>query len=258
MAEGDPPGSVGGVMAIRLVLEIIEALAARESVGVTELAKALGSTKGRVFRHLRTLVDQGYAVQDEGTERYNAGPRLLAVARIAAMTPDEALLRLARPVMKRLRDAVGHTVNLSLVSGDSAAIVETLPGNSFIDVVMRTHSSMPLHSTAAGKLLLADRLARTGALPEGALQIFTQNTIADPAALRTALEQVQAQGWAGAPEETVLGINAISAPILDHRAELVAMISVIGSIQFVPAQPSRALIDAVKIAAQDISGALAL
>lgn len=258
MAEGDPPGGAGGVMAIRLVLEIIEALAARESVGVTELAKALGSTKGRIFRHLRTLVDQGYAVQDEGTERYVAGPRLLAVARIAAMTPDEALLRLARPVMLRLRDAVGHTVNLSLVRGNSVSIIDTLPGNSIVDIVMRTHSSMPLHSTAAGKLLLADRLARHGTLPEGKLHPFTQNTITDPRALRAELEQVHRQGWAGAPEETVLGINALSAPVLDHRAELVAMISVIGSIQFVPALPSDALIEAVKCAARDISEALAL
>ena len=241
-------------MAIRLVLEIIEALAARESVGVTELAKALGSTKGRVFRHLRTLVDQGYAVQDEGTERYNAGPRLLAVARVAAMTPDEGLLRLARPVTLRLRDTVGHTVNLSLVRGDGASIVETLPGNSIVDVVMRTHSSMPLHSTAAGKLLLAQQ----DALPEGPLHPFTPNTITDLDALRAELDRVRAQGWAGAPEETVLGINAISAPILDHRRELAAMISVIGSIQFVPAKPSETLIESVKTAARDISEALAL
>jgi hypothetical protein len=43
------PASPGGVMAIRLVLEILEALATRPSVGVTELSKQLDTTKARVF-----------------------------------------------------------------------------------------------------------------------------------------------------------------------------------------------------------------
>lgn len=248
----------GGVMAIRVALGVLEMLAKRDSVGVTELARALGTTKARVYRHLRTLLDQGYAVQDLDSERYAAGPRLLALARVAALTPFDGIVRLARPTMMRLRDALGHTVNLSLVYGDSVSIVETLQGHAIFGVAMRTHAPMPLHSTAAGKLLLAERLARSGALPDLALEKFTDNTIAHPAALRSELARVQEQGWAAAPEETVLGINALSAPIRDHRGELVAMISLMGSIQFIPRQPPRELIDAILAAAQEISGALTL
>jgi IclR family KDG regulon transcriptional repressor len=250
--------SSGGVMAIRLVLMILEVLATRTSVGVTELAKQIGATKPRVFRHLRTLVDQGYAVQDQGSERYAAGPRLIALSRVAAITPDEGLIRLARPTMQRLRDEFGHTVNLSLVYGNSVSIVETLQGSAFIGVVMRTHSGMPLHSTAAGKLALAERLAKGLALPPGPVEKFTENTIVDAESLRMELLRVQEQGWAGAPEETVLGINAISAPIRDHRGELVAMISIVSSIQFISRQPTRALIDATRAAAKEISNALTL
>ena len=252
--DGSAPG---GVMAIRLVLSVLEMLAKRDSVGVTELARDLGTTKARVYRHLRTLVDQGYAVQDTDSERYAAGPRLMALARVAALTPFDGLVRLARPTMMRLRDEVSHTVNFSLVYGDSASIVETLQGNSIIGIVMQTHSALPLHSTAAGKLLLAERLAQTGAVPT-VLEKFTDNTITDPESLRMELMRVNEQGWAAAPEETMLGINALSAPIRDHRGELVAMISVLSSIQFIPRQPPRALIDATLAAARDISAALTL
>jgi DNA-binding IclR family transcriptional regulator len=245
-------------MAIRLVLGILEALATRSSVGVTELAKQLDTTKARVYRHLRTLVGQRYATQDEGSERYAAGPRLIAISRVVTLTPDEGLVRLARPAIHRLRDGLGHTVNLSLVYGNSVSIVETLQGNALIDVVMRTHAGMPLHSTAAGKLLLAERLTRGGKLPPGPFEKFTEHTLVAQQALRTELRRVQKQGWAMAPEETVLGINALSAPIRDHRGELVAMISVMNSIQFVPRRPSRALIGAVRAAAQEISGVLKL
>jgi DNA-binding IclR family transcriptional regulator len=257
-SETEAPGGSGGVMAIRLVLGIIETLAKRESVGVTELARELGTTKARVYRHLRTLVDQGYAVQDTDSERYATGPRLLALSRVAALTPFEGITRLARPTMMRLRDDVGHTVNFSLVYGDSASIVETLQGHSIIGIVMQTHSPLPLHSTAAGKLLLAERLTQTGAVPGGPFEKFTDNTITDPELLRMELSRVQEQGWAAAPEETMLGINALSAPIRDHRGELVAMISVLSSIQFIPRQPPRKVIDATIAAAREISAALTL
>jgi len=256
--EGEVQASPGGVMAIRLVLEILEVLATRPSVGVTELSKQLGTTKARVFRHLRTLVDQRYAIQDLGSERYAAGPRLIALSRVAALTPHEGLIRLARPTIHRLRDEFGHTVNLSLVYGDSVSIVETLQGNALIGVVMRTHAGMPLHSTAAGKLFLADRLAKGVALPPGPFEKFTENTIVDPESLRMELQRVQEQGWAGAPEETVLGINALSAPIHDHRGELVAMISMLSSIQYISRQPTRVLIDAIRAAAREISTSLKL
>jgi DNA-binding IclR family transcriptional regulator len=248
----------GGVMAIRLVLSILERLAKLDSVGVTELSRLLGTTKARVFRHLRTLVDHGYAIQDAGSERYAAGPRLIALGYVAGLTPADSLLKLARATMVRLRDRFGHSINLSLVYGDSASIVESLPGNSFVGVAMRTHMPMPLHSTAAGKLLLSEMNARGAPLPGRPYQKFTANSITGSKALVLELERIHKRGWASAPEETVLGINAISAPVRDHRGELVAMISLVGSIQFIPRRAPRVMVDAILQAAKEISAALSL
>ena len=247
---------IGGVMAIRLVLSILGQLAKQASVGVTELSKALGATKPRIFRHLRTLVAEGYAVQDSGTDRYAAGPRLVALGYVAGLTPADSLLKLARATMVRLRDQFGHSVNLSLVYGDSVSIVESLPGSSFVGVAMRTHMPMPLHSTAAGKLLLSEMYARGKHLPGRPYKKFTENSITDSKALLIELDRIGKRGWACAPEEIALGINAISAPIRDHRGELVAMISLVGSIQFIPRRPSRVMVDAVRQAAAEISAAL--
>jgi IclR family transcriptional regulator, KDG regulon repressor len=248
--------ATGGVMAIRLVLSILEQLAKHESVGVTELSRVLGATKPRVYRHLRTLIDQGYAVQDAGSERYAAGPRLIALGLVAGLTPADSLLKLARPTMVRLRDQFGLAVNFSLVYGDSTSIVESLQGSSFVGVAMRTHMPMPLHSTAAGKLLLAARHAQHKPLPGRPYEKFTSKSITGSAALRAELDRICRRGWASAPEETVLGINALSAPVRDHRGELVAMISLVGSIQFIPRQPPRRMIDAVRRAAAEVSAAL--
>ena len=197
-------------------------------------------------------------MQDSGTERYAAGPRLIALGYVAGLTPADSLLKLSRATMVRLRDRFGHAVNLSLVYGDSASIVETLPGNSFVGVAMRTHMPMPLHSTAAGKLLLSDMHARRKPLPAPPYEKFTESSITDSKALLIELDRIRKRGWACAPEETVIGINAISAPIRDHRGELVAMISLVGSIQFIPRRPPPDMVDAIRQAAQDISAALNL
>ena len=243
-------------MAIRLVLSIMEMLARQDTVGVTELATALGTTKARVFRHLRTLVDEGYAQQNAGTDRYAAGPRLVALSRVAALTPDESLIRLTRPVMVGLRDRFGHTVNLSIAYGGTASIRDSLQGNSFVDVVMRMNMAMPLHSTAAGKLLLVDMLDRGIELPPPPYEKFTENTITEPDALRHELSRVRDQGWAAAPEETVLGINALSAPIRDHRGDLVAMLSLVSSIQYISRQPSREMLDGLLEGAAQVTSIL--
>ena len=49
----------GGVRSVQLALDVLERVAsAGDGVGVSELAVQLGTTKGSVFRHLKTLVDR--------------------------------------------------------------------------------------------------------------------------------------------------------------------------------------------------------
>ena len=60
--------------AVQLALEILEHLAKQEVSGVTEIAAALGRTKARVHRRLRTLINTGCAVHAAGGERPSASP----------------------------------------------------------------------------------------------------------------------------------------------------------------------------------------
>ena len=247
-----------GVRAARIAIGVIELLARHDEMGVTEIARATGTTKPRVYRHLRTLVSLGYAVQRPGSDRYSRGPRLVALARMLGLSVEEGLIELARPALRRLHQAFDHSFNLSLVYGEQVSIVESLPGKALIGIAVRLNEPVPLHATAAGKLLLADRLATAGQLPEGRLAKFTELTITDGNALRAELERIGARGWSDAPQQIVLGINAVSAPIRDHRGELVAMISAMDSIQFIPAEPPPALVAALLEAVHEIGDRLAL
>ena len=52
------------IQSVVTTLNVIEIMAeARAPLGVSELARKIGITKPRIFRHLRTLLDQGYVDQ---------------------------------------------------------------------------------------------------------------------------------------------------------------------------------------------------
>lgn len=246
-----------GIKSARVAIAIVELLARHDELGVSEIARATGTTKARVFRHLRTLLTLGYAVQRPGSDRYARGSRLVALARVLGLSAEDGLIELARPVMQRLQQQFPHSFNLSLVHGEQVSIVDSLPGRALIGITVRLNEPIPLHATAAGKLFLAERLARGGTLP-GKLARFTEATIADPAALRDELEKIAARGWADAPEQSMLGINAVSVPVRDHRGELAAMISAMDSIQFIPAEPPGRLVAALSAAAAEVAQRIGL
>ncbi len=240
-----------GIQSARVAIAIIELLARHDELGVSEIARATGTTKARVFRHLRTLLALGYAVQKPGSERYARGPRMVALARVLGLSAEDGLVELARPVLQRLHEQFPHSFNLSLVHGEQVSIVESLPGKALIGITVRLNEPIPLHATAAGKLFLAERCAR-GALPPAELAGYTAATITDGDALRAELARIAERGWADAPEQSMLGINAVSAPVRDHRGELVAMVSAMDSIQFIPAAAPEPLVAALRAAASEI------
>jgi DNA-binding IclR family transcriptional regulator len=246
-----------GVQAVLLVLEIIEHLAKQEVAGVTEIAKTLGSTKARVHRHLRTLVNTGYAVQEAAGERYRAGPRLTVLAEMLAS--ENTFTSVARPIMLRLRDALGHTITLGKVTGGAANMVDAIQGNGPINIGVRVGLDLPLHANAGGKLVLAfgdpELRAQIDGLP---LERYTEHTIIDVDTLRAEIEQVRHQGWANAPEEFVTGVNALSAPIFDQNRKLIGTLGMVNSIQFLGRRPTAEQISSVIAAAGEITRHLTL
>jgi DNA-binding IclR family transcriptional regulator len=258
MPESETAPGDEGVRAARVAVRILELLASRDDLGVTEIARETDTTKPRVYRHLRTLVSMGYAVQRAGSERYARGPKLLALARAIGQSAEEGLVELARPMLQGLHESFDHSFNLSMVYGDSISIVESLPGKALVGFTIKLGEPLPLHSTAAGKLLLAERYRRQRIAPAGKLIRYTEHTIAEPGRLKQELATVAARGWADAPQEVLLGINAVSVPVRDQRGDLVAMVSAMDSIQFIPAEPPKKLLDALRAAAAAISARLAI
>jgi DNA-binding IclR family transcriptional regulator len=244
------------VQSVVLTLGVLELLTGSElSRGVTELADELGTTKARIYRHLRTLMGRGYVLQDAQTERYRAGPRLRLLGRSIAARVD--LVEGARPIMRNLWEALGHTVSLSRVGLDGVRVIDVLPGKSMIEVTVKIGSFLPLHCTAQGKIALAfGDAALANNLFAAPLPALTRATITDPRRLRKEIETVREQGWAAMPDEALTGINALAAPVFGAGGELVATLAILDSIERIAKAPTKTQIKHVVGGAKAISALL--
>jgi DNA-binding IclR family transcriptional regulator len=244
--------SAAGVRSVQLAIDVLEAVAfSDDELGVTQIAERLHATKGSVHRHLHTLVERGYLAQNPSTSRYTIGPKSRLLTRLA---PETDLVQLAEGPMRELRERLGQTVVLSETTPRGALVVAKLTGKSPIEIGVRSGSELPFHATAQGRVMLAfaPRPFQTRVLSRR-LEAFTEKTIMSVERIEKELIEIARRGYGSAPDESMLGINAVAAPIFDSNDACVAALAIVGSIQFLPAKPKTSDVAALIEASQQIS-----
>jgi len=247
------PTETTGVQAVLFALQILEHVAIqREPIGVTMLAEYFGTNKSRIHRHLKTLSQAGYIVQDEVSERYRVGARLIALGH--SMVDSVDIVREAASVMRKLRNTLNHSVVLSMVDRGGIRVVSVESGTSPVEITVKAGSLMDCHSTAQGKIALTFGAPSvlSQAVAHG-LQARTPQTITDVGQLERELQTIRQQGWAVAPNQAVTGLNALAVPIFDASGRLAASVAIVDSVQFIGDVPSQQQIDAVVHAGEVIS-----
>lgn len=251
--SGEP---TSGIQSVVLALRILEHLAqSRDAVGVTALATMLGSTKSRIYRHLQTLVQQGYIIQPEGSERYKVGSRLITLGQQVWQNND--LVSAASQPMRDLRETLGHSCVLGQQEANGVRVISTLPGKAAIDVGVKAGSLLEFHNSAQGKAMLAHMT--TQALEEilrKPLLKSTEQTITDPAVLRLHLLDIRTQGWATAANESASGLNALAFPIFNETGAIFGTLAIVDLVHFVGAVPTDEQVSNVAHAARQISQAI--
>ncbi len=254
VSEEEKSGS--SVKSLQVALDILEAVAgSREDVGISELTQQLGLTKGSVFRYMKTLTERGYLSQNPTTARYGLGMRLHIMGKLASDRID--LLSVSEPIMADLRDKLNLTVNLAGRGRNSVTVLRSLIGNQVMEIGIRVGAELPYNATSQGRVIMAfakqDMLAQ---LKRQKLHGHTEHSLTDFAELSARVEKARQQGWAGAAQETVLGINAVSVPLLAANGDCVAALTLVGSMQHLHDNPAQEQLAALRGAGHAISQAL--
>lgn len=251
-----PDDSRYTVTVVDRTLTVLEALADRPDIGVTELANRLGLTKSLVFRLLHTLEARGFVAKDPERSTYTLGYRLLYLG--ARTEQQKRLLALANPVLDDLCRDADENVNLLVREGLSCLCAATRDSSHPVRLFAQVGRRGPLHAGGASMVLLAyaPEPVRKAVLA-GPLPAFTDHTITDPTLLSAVLDRIRGTGIHVTRDDLDLGAFSIAAPIRDAGRQVVAAVSVAGPTGRLSDDQQSRHVDLVTGAAQEISNRLA-
>ncbi|MBO0826651.1 MAG: IclR family transcriptional regulator [Streptosporangiales bacterium] len=194
-------------------------------LGVMQIARELDLNLSTTHRIVRALVAEGYLAQNQDNERYYLGTSTLLLGRAAYRDFN---LDVVHPVLERLAEHTGESVNLGVLEGTSAIIVERIESTQPLRFTQPPGTRVKLHASSMGKALLAfdDELLTRLRNEQPTLERFTQKTYADASALRAELSRIRRRGWSTDDEEQMPGVRCVGAPICDASGHARAAIAV--------------------------------
>lgn len=204
------PGNAALGRGLDVLSALAGPLAARDGMGVSQLADLLGSDKSQVSRTLAVLDERGFVTRDPDTLAYRLGWQVFS---LAALAGDAPLISAARPVLLALVAELGESAHLSVRQHDQVLTLATESPAAAIHAPGRVGGLTPLATTSAGRALATglsdDELGATGL-----------GTFADAIAL------AREQGFAIVREEFEPGLVSVAAPIHDAAGRVIGALNV--------------------------------
>jgi DNA-binding IclR family transcriptional regulator len=194
-------------------------------LNLSQLSRRSGLPLATVHRLAADLVE-GRLLVRRGDGRYEIGARLW---RLGLLAPATSLRELALPHLHDLVVVTGHTVDLVVLDGASALVIERLAGTKTIPTRHNPGSRLPLHCTAVGKVLLAFAPGPVVEEVTGDLHRTTAYTVTDARVLHRQLAQIRRTGVARSAQEHRLGVSSVAVPVYGHDG-VVAAIGLLASL----------------------------
>ena len=212
LASRPVPGSVQSIERAAAILQVVAGSGG--TLGVTDIAAAVGLAKTTTHSLLRTLLLVGFVEQDRATGRYALGSGLL---RLGNHLDVNELRARASNWADALAARSGHAVRLATLVGEEVLVVHHVFRPDDSAQVLDVGSALPA-TTALGMVLHAHSHPHTG-----------HRSPARPAGrLAAELAEVRARGWASEQGEYEAGLGGLAAPVRGAGGLVVAALGVTG------------------------------
>jgi DNA-binding IclR family transcriptional regulator len=211
-----------GIQSVEIGMRVIEALrAAAGPLQLKDLAKAARLPASNCHRYVVSFVRTGFLIQDLNSGRYDLGPRLLQAGLAALARTDP--IAIATTALERLVDATGNTGLLSVWADLGPTIVRWMPGLAAVRTSLSTGSTLPLLTSATGRVFLAFLPSRQTAA------LVASETTSDNIETAPLVARVRASGIAQVSGDHIPGLSAVAAPVLDAHGEATAVMTLVGA-----------------------------
>lgn len=206
------------------ILEVIAESA--RPLPLADIVDKLDLPKQTVHRILKQMQDSWLITRSPGSRNYSCSSRVNRFAVNVMLNSGVAAVRHA--ILRDLVEQIGETCNLTMLSGTDIVYIDRVETQWALRVHLQAGSTVPLHCTATGKLLLSllpkaqrERLLKT--LP---LTAISPQSITDRATLRKELEQTRRRKVGINNQENLQGIIAVAVPIMLDRNRACAAVAV--------------------------------
>jgi len=229
MKQNDKENNKKTIGSVLKAVEIIELLAASdEEIGVTEISSYLNYGVSATYHLLNTLKICKMIEQDCKTKKYRLGLKLWKIGKLAR--EQNHLSVFVQSYLKELRELTGETTNLTVLDNAEIIYIAQAESRKLIRMFTKIGARVPLHCSAAGKVLLAFQTPekQRAIIDNITFHKFTEKTVTDPEKLREQLGSIRQSGYAFDEEEREAGVSCIAAPIFDFDKEVMAAISISG------------------------------
>ncbi|MGH9395940.1 MAG: IclR family transcriptional regulator [Terriglobia bacterium] len=193
----------------------------------SQVVKLSGLPISTVHRFLVNLEASGFLNYDSANG-YQLGIACVTIGQAALGQLD--IRRLSLPHLQELNRQTREAIHLTVRHELTAVYVEKIDSPEPLRIHSRIGKAVPLHSSAVGKVLLAnlEGSEQEKILLQLDFRRFTPNTIGNIQDLRTHLQRVRRSGYATDLEENEPHIRCIAAPVWDHTGAVCASLSVTG------------------------------
>jgi DNA-binding IclR family transcriptional regulator len=209
---------VPGIQSVEVGGTLISALADEGApMTLTAVARKAGMPNSKARRYLVSFMTFGLVQQDSFSGMYSPGPLALKLGLAALAQVD--IVRQSAPILREIRDAVNETVVLALSVDGKPVILRREDSYHPITLNIRIGSTLPLDSSATGKIFTAYRLASTSKVP-------SRDKADSP-------NEVITHGYAEVEGDLMAGLYGISVPIFDAASSLAGALTLVSQISTV-------------------------
>jgi IclR family transcriptional regulator, KDG regulon repressor len=217
------------IAAVDRALRLLEILAETSDLGVTEIARRMGVSKALAFRLLHTLERRDYVMRDPKRRTNALGYRLLNLA--DKVEHHSLIVSATAKLMDELARETGEDVNLFVRVGLNSLCVGTRASSYQVRMFAEVGRRSVLHAGGSSTVLLAFAPKDVqDAVLASSLTAFTPNTVTDPERLTARLAEIRRNGYHLSRADVDESGFAIGAPVYGYGGEVVAAISIAGSI----------------------------
>ena len=205
--------------------QVIDILSnARKPLGFKEITETSGMVKSSAHRILSVLLSEEMVEYDKAQKVYRVGSRVNAWSRAIWRQLDVQMDPAAE--IEALCEHTNMNVALSILDGESILYLRTLNSVQFRSA-SHPGDHAPLHSTAAGKVFLANMPAHQCEILLNSMRFerMTEHTIQDLTRLQSELEVIRERGYGLSVQEERFQVIGMAAPIRDIQGNVSACLS---------------------------------